>query len=184
VQPRTCILSVTALTLGFVLVLGVPARAGDAIQFSCSHTFKLDENHGFPVGNDPDHMIGVFKSSGVNTSTSQNKFLDGATETEEASYDSNNKGSSSSHHGYILFTDAAGTMLNEFSGHGTVVTIDGKPYSIGVGSWHMVRGTGRYANGYGVGSYRSKLTLPNFEGTTEWDGTFTAASSEAANSQK
>jgi hypothetical protein len=65
-----------------------------------------------------------------------------------------------------------------------VALVNGKPYSIGAGSWHTVRGTGRYANGHGVGSYRSKLTIPDYEGTTEWEGTFTEASGEAVEGKK
>ena len=51
--------------------------------------------------------------------------------------------------------------------------MDGKPWVVGVGSWHTVSGTGRYADGTGVGTYTGKFDPPNnFEGATDWQGTF------------
>jgi hypothetical protein len=143
---------------------------GEPIQFSATHTFKLDEHHGLPAGENPDHMLGLVKSSGVNKSTGKTPFLDGATETEVLYYDTV-KGTGP-HHGFIFYKAADGTMLNEFNGYSTPIVIDGKPQSLGDGSWHTVSGTGRYANGAGVGTYSSKIDLSSFEGVTDWQGTF------------
>src|SRR5690349_18572946 len=84
------------------------------------------------------------------------------------------------HHGFIFYKAADGTLLNEFNGYGRVIVVDGKPQSLGVGWWHTVVGTGRYANGTGSGTYTSRLALPDFEGATEWDGTFVEVRQVAA----
>ncbi|MBV8705240.1 MAG: hypothetical protein JO118_16185 [Acetobacteraceae bacterium] len=155
------------------LWLGVAAPAvagGEPVQFSATHTYKLDEHHALPVGGSPDHALGLVKSSGVNRSTGKTPFLDGATETEVLYYEAV-KGAGP-HHGFILYKAADGTMLNEFNGYGTSIVADGKPWVVGAGSWHTVSGTGRYANGAGVGTYSSKIDPSNFEGATDWQGTF------------
>ena len=164
--------------------LGIPhpGISAELTRFSGNHTFKLDENHAFPIGDDPDHLLGVFKSSGSNKSTGQTTFLDGATETEVVYYDVF-KGSGR-HHGFIHYRNADGTLTNEFDGFGTVVVVDGKPQSLGVGSWHVVSGTGRYANGVGVGTYTTRLALPDFEGATEWEGTFVENAGSADSGSK
>jgi hypothetical protein len=157
------------------LASAAPVRAGEPIQFSGTHTFaKPDQHLSAPVGDNPDHVLGLFTSSGVNKSTGKTPFLDGATETEVVYYDVV-KGNGP-HHGFIFYKAADGTLLNEFNGYGTAIVVDGKPYSLGVGSWHTVAGTGRYQNGTGAGTYTSRLPVPEFEGSTEWDGTFVEAS--------
>jgi hypothetical protein len=145
-------------------------HGGEPIQFSATHTFKLDENHAFPIGENPDHVLGLLKSSGANKSLGKAPFLDGATETEVIYY--NIVKGTGPHHGFIFYKASDGTMLNEFDGYGTPIVIDGKPQLVGVGSWHTVSGTGRYANGTGVGTYSSKTDPSNFEGATDWQGTF------------
>ena len=155
---------------GLCLSVAAPAIGGEPIQFSATHTFKLDEHHGLPVGENLDHVLGLFKSSGVNKSTGKTPFLDGATETEVAYYEAI-KGAGP-HHGFIFYKAADGTMLNEFNGYGTPIVIGGKPHVVGGGSWHTVSGTGRYANGTGVGTYSTKVDVSNFEGATDWQGTF------------
>lgn len=166
----------------FCLGVPRPGTASEPLRFSGNHTFKLDESHAFPVGDNPDHLLGVFKSSGTNKSTGQTTFLNDATETEIVYYDVL-KGSGR-HHGFIYYKSADGTLTNEFDGFGTVVVVDGKPQSLGVGSWHTISGTGRYANGVGAGTYTSRLALPNFEGATEWEGTFVENAGSADSSSK
>jgi hypothetical protein len=156
-----------------VVIYTNPVTAGDPIQFSGNHSFKLDEHHALPVGDNPDHALGLFKSSGTNKSTGKTAFLDNATETEVVYYDVV-KGNGP-HHGFILYKASDGSMLNEFTGYGTSVIVNGKPQALGVGSWHTVSGTGRYANGTGAGTYTSRLSVPDFEGSTDWDGTFIEA---------
>jgi hypothetical protein len=165
------IMSVLLIAPAICLGFARPSTAGEPIQFSGSHTFnKPDQHHSAPVGDDPDHVLGLFTSSGVNKSTGKTPFLDAATETEVVYYDVM-KGNGP-HHGFIFYKAADGTLLNEFNGYGRVIIVDGKPQSFGVGWWHTVAGTGRYANGTGSGTYTTRLALPDFEGATEWDGTF------------
>ena len=116
------------------------------------------------VGNTTDHVLRFIKSSGVDKSAGPTAFLDGATETEVL-YGDDDRGSGA-HHGYIFYTASDGTLLNEFDGYTTTVTVDEKGRFVSGGSWHTVSGTGRYGGGTGIGTYSSE------GGLTHWEGTF------------
>jgi hypothetical protein len=121
--------------------------------------------------------LGCIRASGASKSTGKTPFLDGATETELGYYDYV-KGVGP-HHGFIFYKAADGTMLNEYNGYTTPIVVDGKPWVVSVGSWHTVSGTGRYANGTGVGAYTGKFNLSNnFEGAVDWQGTFVEAAKQ------
>lgn len=130
------------------------------------------------MGPEPNHALGIGKASGTNKSTGETSFLDGATETEVFYYELNN-GSGSSH-GFVSYQASDGTLLIEFSGPAGIILVDGKPQLRAAGSWRFVRGTGRYTNGTGFGTYASKLFPPAFEGVTEWSGTFVESESQAS----
>jgi hypothetical protein len=140
------------------------ARTEELIRFSAVHTVTIDEAHAVEVGDTPDHVLRLIRSSGTNKSTGTTTFLDGATETEVV-YGDDDKGSGQ-HHGYIFYTASDGTLVNEFDGYGITVMVDGKPRFVGGGSWHTIRGTGQYLGAVGIGTYRAEM------GKTEWDGTF------------
>ena len=75
-RPRTCMLSVTALSLGTALVATLPARAAEPMQVSGKNTCKTAEQHALPIEGDPDHVLAATKGTCITSATGPSAMFD------------------------------------------------------------------------------------------------------------
>jgi hypothetical protein len=74
------------------------------------------------------------------------------------------------HQGYTTEIQGADTSVARYQGKvTTTIGPDGKPTTSFAGTWSKLRGTGRYADVTGSGSYKGGLTSPT-EYTVDWSG--------------
>jgi len=74
---RTCALSISAITVGAVLLLGTATWAGEPIQVGGKMTCKTPEQHSVPVEGDPGHVLVVQIETCVGSASGNSARFDG-----------------------------------------------------------------------------------------------------------
>lgn len=107
-------------------------------------------------------------SSGRNESSGKTEFLDGATVVTADT--SNLVDGTGPHHGAITLSDGVDGLRCSWKGRvTTVVGADRIPHSTSVGTWTVIRGSGRYAGATGRGTYTGRFTSSTTM-VMEWTG--------------
>ena len=127
------------------------------------------EKHEFPVGDVEGHIFHISKSEGINTSTGKDNIMDGAL------IDNNNfsdliKGNGH-HQGYVIFTKDGNTTEAKWEGDVTTNMANGKPFITFKGKFTYTRGTGKFKNMQGEGTYKGKYISPNTY-LVDWEGEY------------
>jgi len=165
-------------SIAFALVtLGVPALTAATLrtttgrelsQVSGVFSMKVGQQHALPVASPADPVLVLTQSSGSNRSTGKSAYMDGAEVTSREIADLTQ--GNGPHQGYI--TEIRGQDTTVTSYQGKVVTTLGpnqKPNTHFEGSWSKIKGTGRYLDVTGAGTYKGSM-ISATEYTVEWSG--------------
>jgi hypothetical protein len=120
------------------------------------------------IGDAPGHVLISNRATGTNQSSGRDKYMERATvvNTEIADLAQGN----GNHQGYTIFSSGGDSTVNKWTGKvRTILGPDKQPVTSFEGSWSKVRGTGRYADVTGQGTYRGRMTGQNTY-QVEWTG--------------
>ncbi len=122
------------------------------------------------VGDTEGHMIGVEEMEGINVSTCKDKFMDGAQVIAMGFFDLV-KGNGPEQ-GYQRFSLNGDAVFWKYEGKiATTLFPNGKSVTTFEGSLATTKGTGKYENIQGSGTYKGKL-IPKTIYIVEWDGEY------------
>ena len=141
-----------------------PAPSRIAGTFQASYV----EQHPLPVSDAEGHALILGKVQGVNRSTGPTAYMDQAQVTSLEFGDlvqGNGR-----HQGYITFAQGADTVISQWSGKvSTTLAPDKSPRTSFEGTWTKVKGTGRYGEITGKGTYQGHF-ISRTEYVCDWNG--------------
>lgn len=153
------------------MFLAVPLHAQKATKISGTITGQYVKGEQFSVSDSPDHAVALSQWTGVNKSTGDNPYMDGA-KFSEVNFGDLDKGNGNAQ-GYTTFGDGADTTMVKWEGKMiTTSTGQAKADMKHVGTWTFVYGTGKYKGISGKGTYDGISTSDkSFE--VNWQGEYT-----------
>jgi len=163
--------------LGAVVAVSLPLAAVALLGWSSGSapskiagTFeaKYAEQHPLPVADAAGHALVLGRVEGVNRSTGATTYMDKGkvTNLEFADLVQGN----GPQQGYISMSQGADTVISKWSGKvTTTLSPDKTPITTFTGTWTKVRGTGRYGDITGQGTYKGHFTSQT-EYTVDWSG--------------
>jgi hypothetical protein len=157
----------TSLPLAAVALLGWSAGPA-ASKIAGTFQVKYAEQHPLPVPNAEGHALVLGRAQGVNRSTGATTYMDRGkvTNFEFADLTQGN----GPQQGYISMSQGADTVISKWSGKvSTSLAPDKTPITTFAGTWTKAKGTGRYADANGKGTYKGHFTSQT-EYTVEWSG--------------
>jgi hypothetical protein len=140
---------------------------------------KYAEQHPLAVPDGEGHALVLGRARGTNRSTGPTLFIDkgDVTNLEFADLHQGN----GPQQGYISMSQGADSLISKWSGKvTTVLSPDKTPITTMAGTWATVRGTGRYENAVGKGTYKGHFTS-RAEYTVDWSGEISAERRAASN---
>ena len=140
------------------------------IEIAGKHTFAYTTQNTINVGDTEGHIIVLSEYEGFNVSTGKNKFMDGAQDVGMGFYDLV-KGNGTSQ-GYGNFSLNGDVIFWKYQGKvATTLSPEGKPVTTFEGSWTYTKGTGKYENIQGSGTFKGKLISRTIF-IIEWEGEY------------
>ena len=122
------------------------------------------------VGDVDGHMISLLVSEGVNLSTGNTGFMDGAQVVAITTSDMINF--NGSFQGYVKFIKKGDMTFSKFKGKVTAKpSAEGNPVVLLEGTIDFLKGTGQFENIQGNSSFKGRY-LANIIYTTEWEGEY------------
>jgi hypothetical protein len=157
------------------LVVGLPLAALAMLGWSAggtkiSGTFSVRyaEQHPLAVPDAAGHNLVIGRAQGVNRSTGPTPYMDGGAVTNYEFADLTQ--GNGPQQGYISMSQGADSMISKWSGKvSTTLSSDKTPSTTLKGTWTKVRGTGRYRDVAGRGTYRGRFTSQT-EYMVDWKG--------------
>ena len=158
-------------SLVIILALGVTTSiAQQKIKVAGEHTFAYTKQNVINVGDIEGHIIMLNEFEGVNVSTGKNKFMDGAQDVAMGFSDLV-KGNGTDQ-GYGNFSLNGDVIFWKHQGKATTtLSPEGKPVTTFEGSWTYTKGTGKYENIQGSGTYKGRLISSKIF-IIEWEGEY------------
>jgi hypothetical protein len=133
-----------------------------------SYTAKYVEQHPIPVPDGEGHALMLGRVKGVNRSTGQTPYMDQGQVTSVEFGDLTQ--GNGPHQGYVTFVQGADTVISRWSGKvTTTLSPDKTPATSFAGTWTKIRGTGRYQEANGKGSYKGHF-VSQTEYICDWSG--------------
>jgi hypothetical protein len=160
-------LAATALTAGAVGVLGW-SPAGAPSKIAGTFEAKYAQQHSLPVPDAAGHALVFGRVEGVNRSTGPTPYMDKGkvTNFEFADLTQGN----GPQQGYISMSQGADSVISKWNGKvTTTLSPDKTPITTFAGTWTKVKGTGRYGDITGRGTYKGRFTSQS-EYTVDWSG--------------
>ena len=159
------------ISLVLILTLGVTTSiAQQKIKVEGKHTFAYTNQDSINVGDTEGHLITLSAYEGFNVSTGNDKFMDGAMDVAMGFSDlvmgnGTDQGYGKfSLNGDVIFWKHQGNIATTFSP-------EGMPVSTAEGSWTWTKGTGKYENIQGSGTYKGKFMSRSIF-IVEWEGEY------------
>ena len=134
------------------------------------HTFAYTTLNTINVGDTEGHIIVLSEYEGFNVSTGKNKFMDGAQDVGMGFSDLVKENGTDQ--GYGNFSLNGDVIFWKDQGKtATTLSPEGKPVTTSEGSWTYIKGTGKYENIQGSGTYKGKpISRTIF--IAEWEGEY------------
>lgn len=154
-----------------ILVFGVTiSLAQQKTKVSGTTTAAVTEEKMFEIGDVEGHAMVLSKQEGVNLSKGTNPFMDGA-QVINISADDIIKGTGK-HQSYVKYFKMMDTVYAKCEGKSTMtVAPDGTPNMSIEGTFAWIKGTGKYQNIQGIGSYKGKF-ISRTIWTLDWQGEY------------
>ena len=164
-------LTVLFISLALIFALGVTISiAQQKIKIAGKHTLAYTPGATINVGDTEDHIIALSTFEGANVSTGKNKFMDGAQDVGMTFADLV-KGNGP-HQGYGNLSLNGDVIFWKHQGKTkTTLTPEGKPVTTSEGSFTWTKGTGKYENIQGGGTYKGKYISKTIT-IVEWEGEY------------
>lgn len=135
-------------------------------------TAKYAEQHPLPVPDAEGHSLMLGRVQGVNRSTGPTPYMDQASVTSLEFGDLIQ--GNGPHQGYITFSQGGDTAISKWSGKvTTTLSPDKTPMTSFAGTWTKVKGSGRYQDVTGKGTYKGRF-ISQTEYTVDWSGEISA----------
>jgi hypothetical protein len=161
------------LTLIFLLIFAVGLTncyAQKKISVSGEIKFTFTKIERFNIGDVDGHSFSITESTGTNTNTGSNVFMDGA-KVIHYGFSDMIKGNGPQQ-GYNKFVSDNGSFFVKYEGKvKTVLSSEGKEISTFEGKYTWIGGTGQYENIQGKGTYEGSFTSDK-EYTVNWEGKY------------
>ncbi len=159
------------INLVLIFVLGVATLpAQQKIKVSGKHTLAYTPGVTINVGDTEDHIISLMEFEGTNVSTGKDKFMDGALDVGMTFADLV-KGSGP-HKGYGKMSLNGDAIFWKHQGKAaTTLSPEAKPVTTIEGSFTWIKGTGKYENIQGSGTYKGKYISKTIV-IVEWEGEY------------
>ena len=159
------------ISLVLLFALGVTTSlAQQKIKVSGKHTLAYTPGATINVGDTEDHIISLREFEGTNVSTGKEKFMDGALDVGMTFADLV-KGSGP-YQGYGKMSLNGDVIFWKHQGKAaTTLSPEGKPVTTSEGSFTWTKGTGKYENIQGAGTYKGKYISKTIV-IVEWEGEY------------
>jgi hypothetical protein len=153
-----------------IVVAVVQSAAQEKYSIGGKITAAITESYEFTVGDAEGHIFLISKSEGMNTSTGQRNFMDGALIVNN-NFGDLTKGNGP-HEGYIIISKAGAKTIAKWEGDVTTTMSSGNvPMTTMEGTFTYIKGTGLFENIYGGGTYKGKY-LSEKTYVVEWEGEY------------
>jgi hypothetical protein len=165
---RTVTLLLTALCV--VALLATPLFAQEMMKIAGKMEATYVKQEPMEVGDTEEHMMTLGRSEGMNTSTGEHMFMDGA-QIVNMSFADVVKGNGP-HQGYVKF--AMGDDVVYAKWQGTITTMmsdEGPPMMSFEGTFTYMGGMGQYVHIKGSGMYKGHFTSETVY-MVEWEGEY------------
>ena len=141
-----------------LIVLGAASTvAQETTKISGKMTATYTSMDSVVVGDVPGHMMTLSTAEGTNASTGENPFMDGAKLLDMSSGDLVQ--GNGTDRGYARFTMDGDMVIAKYEGKvTTVMDADDNPTTSFEGTWAYTKGTGKFENITGEGTYSGKMT--------------------------
>jgi hypothetical protein len=159
------------ISLVIIFALGVTTSiAQQKTKVAGKHTFAYTKQNTINVGDIEGHIIMLNEFEGVNVSTGNNKFMDGAQDVAMGFYDL--VMGNGPHQGYGKMSLNGDVVFWKHQGKtATTPSPEGKPATTFEGSFTFTKGAGKYEKIQGSGSYKGKLISTTIF-IIEWEGEY------------
>lgn len=159
------------ISLVLIFTLGVTTSiAQQKIKVSGKHTFAYTKQDSINVGDTEGHLITLSEYEGFNVSTGKDKFMDGALDVAMGFSDL--VMGNGTDQGYGKFSLNGDVIFWKHQGNiATTISPEGKPVSTAEGSWTWIKGTGKYENIQGSGTYKGKFMSRSIF-IVDWEGEY------------
>jgi len=159
------------INLVLLFVHGVTtSQAQQSIKIAGRHTLVTIKEYMIEVGDTVDHIISLNEYEGRNVSTGENKFMDGALDIGMTFADIV-KGRGP-HEGYGNFSLNGDTIFWKHEGKiDTTLSSEGKSDTTVEGTFTYTKGTGKYQNIQGSGTYKGKSISKRIM-VVDWQGEY------------
>lgn len=159
------------ISLVLIFTLGVTTSiAQQKIKVAGKHTFAYTNQDSINVGDIEGHILMLNEFEGFNVSTGKDKFMDGALDVAMGFSDlvmgnGTDQGyGNMSLNGDVIFWKHQGNIA-------TTISPEGKPVTTFEGTTSFIKGTGKYKNIQGIGTYKGK-TMSTTIFIIEWEGEY------------
>ena len=160
--------AVAALVPAFAALLPGWSPAPAPSRIAGTFQARYAEQHPLPVPDATGHALVLGKVQGVNRSTGPTGYMDQA-EVTSLEFGDLVQGNGP-HQGYITFAQGADTVISQWNGKvSTTLAPDKSPRTSFEGSWTKVKGTGRYSEITGKGTYHGHF-ISQTEYVCDWSG--------------
>jgi hypothetical protein len=150
---QTCF--VCLLLLVIFVAANVAAQEGTKVSGKMTATYTGMDS--IVVGDVPGHILSLSTAEGTNASTGKNSFMDGA-QLLDMSFGDLVQGNGTDR-GYARFTMDGDMVIAKYEGKvTTVMDADDNPTTSFEGTWAYTKGTGKFKNITGEGTYSGKMT--------------------------
>jgi len=159
------------ICLALIFVLSVSTSlAQEKIKITGKGTYTYTDRPAFKFDDTEDHIIFISRWEGVNFSTGENKFMDGA-EVVFISYGDYVKGNGP-FWGYIKMSLNGDVIFSKFKGKTTTApSPKGKPITVFEGVISFTKGTGQFANIQGGSSFKNTMISRTIM-VSQWAGEY------------
>ncbi|MGB6866816.1 MAG: hypothetical protein WBE11_14095 [Candidatus Aminicenantaceae bacterium] len=146
------------------------STAQEKIKAAGKMTLEYTEQHSIDVADSEGHILSIGKMEGINVSTGENKFMDGA---KAAAVDGGDYvGGNGPNYGYGKLTLNGDVVFWKIEGKIiTTLSPDGTPITTFEGTYTVIKGAGQYENIQGSGTYKGKL-ISATKAIYEWEGEY------------
>ncbi len=163
----------TALIIGLALIIAFTPTMTAAQQMT-KIAGEIKEAYvkqdSIVVGDAEGHNLTLAISEGLNVSTAAHEFMEGARTVVYSFGDL--VGGSGPHQGYIKFTKNGDSAFAKWEGKvTTTLSAEGAPATTFEGTNTWIKGTGKFENIQGNGTYKGKFTSKT-ENTVEWESKY------------
>lgn len=157
------------LTLALILS-GTNLAAQETTKISGKLTATYTGQDSIVVGDVAGHVLSLTVSEGKNANTGENMFMDGA-DVANMSYADFIQGNGV-HQGYVKFTKDGDEIYAKWKGSVTTAAVaEGDPVTSFEGTFTYIKGSGKFKNIKGKGTYTGKFTSET-EYTVDWQADY------------